>query len=95
RHKYPSVSSVRWSQTIPQLKKLDVEILGWRGYTWSAVDILPNSLKRHWSWLMAAAYGKCVTATTTGRQELRKDLCVKEFDALKTCIVTAAKKGVK
>ncbi|CDQ92623.1 NADH dehydrogenase [ubiquinone] 1 alpha subcomplex assembly factor 8 [Oncorhynchus nerka] len=43
----------------------------------------------------AAAYGKCVTATTTGRQELRKDLCVKEFDALKTCIVTAAKKGVK
>uniref|UniRef100_A0A8C7E0V4 Uncharacterized protein n=1 Tax=Oncorhynchus kisutch TaxID=8019 RepID=A0A8C7E0V4_ONCKI len=41
---------------------------------------------------IAAAYGKCVTATTTGRQELRKDLCVKEFDALKTCI---AKKGVK
>lgn len=43
----------------------------------------------------AAAYGKCVTATTTGRQELRKDLCGKEFDALKTCFVTAAKKGVK
>lgn len=37
----------------------------------------------------AAAYGKCVTATTTGRQELRKDLCGKEFDALKTCFVTA------
>ncbi|XP_023849198.1 NADH dehydrogenase [ubiquinone] 1 alpha subcomplex assembly factor 8 isoform X2 [Salvelinus namaycush] len=43
----------------------------------------------------AAAYGKCVTATTTGRQELRKDLCGKEFDTLKTCFVTAAKKGVK
>nr|ACI68587.1 C17orf89 [Salmo salar] len=43
----------------------------------------------------AAAYGKCVTATTTGIQELRKDLCGKEFDALKTCFVTAAKKGVK
>uniref|UniRef100_A0A4W5KP05 NADH:ubiquinone oxidoreductase complex assembly factor 8 n=1 Tax=Hucho hucho TaxID=62062 RepID=A0A4W5KP05_9TELE len=42
----------------------------------------------------AAVYGKCVTATTTGRQELRKDLCVKEFNAL-TCFVTAAKKGVK
>ncbi|XP_038831370.1 NADH dehydrogenase [ubiquinone] 1 alpha subcomplex assembly factor 8 isoform X1 [Salvelinus namaycush] len=26
----------------------------------------------------AAAYGKCVTATTTGRQELRKDLCGQE-----------------
>jgi hypothetical protein len=26
-----------WSQTISQVKKLDVEVLGWRGYTWSAV----------------------------------------------------------
>ena len=26
-----------WSQTIPHMKKPDVEILGWRGYTWSAV----------------------------------------------------------
>ncbi|XP_010904453.1 NADH dehydrogenase [ubiquinone] 1 alpha subcomplex assembly factor 8 [Esox lucius] len=43
----------------------------------------------------AAAYGKCVTATTTGRQDLRKDLCVKEFDVLKTCFITAAKKGTK
>ena len=25
-----------WSQTIPQVKKQDVEVLGWRGYTWSA-----------------------------------------------------------
>ena len=26
-----------WCPTIPQLKKLDVEVLGCRGYTWSAV----------------------------------------------------------
>ena len=26
-----------WSQLIPQVKKPDVEVLGWRGYTWSAV----------------------------------------------------------
>ena len=26
-----------WSQTIPRVKKLDVEVLGWRGYTWPAV----------------------------------------------------------
>jgi hypothetical protein len=26
-----------WSQMIPQVKKQDVEVLGWRGYTWSAV----------------------------------------------------------
>ncbi len=38
---------------------LDVEVLGWCGYTWSAVvrtisrlDVLPNSLKRLWRWLM-------------------------------------------
>ncbi|KAG9332157.1 hypothetical protein JZ751_015733 [Albula glossodonta] len=43
----------------------------------------------------AVAYGKCVSATTTGRQELRKDLCVREFEALKTCFTTAAKKGGK
>ncbi|KAM3592690.1 uncharacterized protein V6R79_023594 [Siganus canaliculatus] len=43
----------------------------------------------------AAAYGKCVSTTTTGRQELKKDLCAKEFEALKTCFVNAAKKKGK
>ncbi|KAL7372338.1 hypothetical protein ABVT39_014556 [Epinephelus coioides] len=37
----------------------------------------------------AAAYGKCVAATTTGRQELTKDMCAKEFTALKTCFTNA------
>lgn len=39
----------------------------------------------------AAVYGKCVASTTTGRQELKKDLCAKEFDALKTCFTTAVR----
>ncbi|XP_028991210.1 NADH dehydrogenase [ubiquinone] 1 alpha subcomplex assembly factor 8 [Betta splendens] len=43
----------------------------------------------------AAAYGKCVAATTTGRQELKKDLCSKEFEALKTCFTNAAKRRGK
>ncbi|KAI4873193.1 hypothetical protein NFI96_019316 [Prochilodus magdalenae] len=43
----------------------------------------------------AAVYGKCVVATTTGNLELKKDLCVKEFEALKTCFVSAAKRGMK
>ncbi|KAL6475414.1 hypothetical protein MHYP_G00164540 [Metynnis hypsauchen] len=43
----------------------------------------------------AAAYGKCVVATTTGKQELKKDLCAKEFEALKACFVSAAKRGMK
>ncbi|XP_031147299.1 NADH dehydrogenase [ubiquinone] 1 alpha subcomplex assembly factor 8 [Sander lucioperca] len=43
----------------------------------------------------AATYGKCVAATTTGRQELRKDMCAKEFEALKTCFTNAAKRKAK
>ncbi|KAM6897131.1 NADH dehydrogenase [ubiquinone] 1 alpha subcomplex assembly factor 8 [Xenentodon cancila] len=43
----------------------------------------------------AAVYGKCVAATTTGKQELKKDLCAKEFEALKTCFTNAAKKRAK
>ncbi|CAL8302027.1 unnamed protein product [Lota lota] len=43
----------------------------------------------------ASAYGKCVIGTTTGKQELKKDLCVKEFHALKTCFLNAAKKAAK
>ncbi|XP_061765113.1 NADH dehydrogenase [ubiquinone] 1 alpha subcomplex assembly factor 8 [Nerophis ophidion] len=43
----------------------------------------------------ATAYGKCVAATTTSKQELRKDLCAKEFAALRTCFANAAKKTVK
>ncbi|XP_066519132.1 NADH dehydrogenase [ubiquinone] 1 alpha subcomplex assembly factor 8 [Hoplias malabaricus] len=43
----------------------------------------------------AAAYGRCVVATASGKQELKKDLCIKEFEALKTCFVSAAKQSVK
>ncbi|CAG04425.1 unnamed protein product [Tetraodon nigroviridis] len=45
--------------------------------------------------LEAAAYGKCVAATTTGTRELKKDVCSKEFGALKTCFMDAAKKKGK
>uniref|UniRef100_A0A8C0FWG4 Uncharacterized protein n=1 Tax=Chelonoidis abingdonii TaxID=106734 RepID=A0A8C0FWG4_CHEAB len=31
----------------------------------------------------AAAYGKCVAATTTGHVDLQKDVCMEEFEALK------------
>ncbi|XP_054877139.1 NADH dehydrogenase [ubiquinone] 1 alpha subcomplex assembly factor 8 [Poeciliopsis prolifica] len=44
----------------------------------------------------AAVYGQCVAATTTtGKQELKKDLCAKEFEALKTCFTNAAKKKTR
>ncbi len=44
-----------WSQTILEVKMLDVEVLGWCGYTWSEVvrlGVMPNSLKRLWKRLM-------------------------------------------
>ncbi|KAK5617401.1 hypothetical protein CRENBAI_006540 [Crenichthys baileyi] len=43
----------------------------------------------------AAVYGKCVAATTAGKQELKKDLCAKEFEALKTCFTNAARKRIR
>ncbi len=42
-----------WSQTILEVKMLDVEVLGWCGYTWwGGLDVLPNSLKCLWRRLM-------------------------------------------
>ncbi|XP_077481736.1 NADH dehydrogenase [ubiquinone] 1 alpha subcomplex assembly factor 8 [Stigmatopora argus] len=43
----------------------------------------------------ATIYGKCVAATTTSRQELKKDHCCQEFAALKMCFANAAKKTSK
>ncbi|MEQ2308788.1 hypothetical protein AMECASPLE_031815 [Ameca splendens] len=43
----------------------------------------------------AAVYGKCVAASTTGKQELKKDLCAKEFEVLKTCFTNAARKRIR
>ncbi|XP_051851376.1 NADH dehydrogenase [ubiquinone] 1 alpha subcomplex assembly factor 8 isoform X1 [Antechinus flavipes] len=35
----------------------------------------------------AAAYGKCVQAATAPGGELRRNLCAKEFEALRNCFV--------
>uniref|UniRef100_A0A9J8BEA7 Uncharacterized protein n=1 Tax=Cyprinus carpio carpio TaxID=630221 RepID=A0A9J8BEA7_CYPCA len=43
----------------------------------------------------AAAHGKCVTSTTTGKQELTKNMCVKEFEVLKSCFLSAPIRGTK
>uniref|UniRef100_A0A6P8SFM7 NADH dehydrogenase [ubiquinone] 1 alpha subcomplex assembly factor 8 n=1 Tax=Geotrypetes seraphini TaxID=260995 RepID=A0A6P8SFM7_GEOSA len=40
----------------------------------------------------AAAYGKCVAAAVSGRpQEVKRELCAQEFQALKRCFSSAAK----
>ncbi|CAG5909162.1 unnamed protein product [Menidia menidia] len=43
----------------------------------------------------AAIYGKCVSDTTTGKQELKKDLCAREFEALKMCFRNAVSGAVQ
>uniref|UniRef100_A0A8D0SJT5 NADH:ubiquinone oxidoreductase complex assembly factor 8 n=2 Tax=Sus scrofa TaxID=9823 RepID=A0A8D0SJT5_PIG len=40
----------------------------------------------------AAAYGRCVQASTAPGGRLTKDLCAQEFEALRRCFAAAAKK---
>ncbi|XP_004433013.2 PREDICTED: uncharacterized protein C17orf89 homolog [Ceratotherium simum simum] len=40
----------------------------------------------------AAAYGRCVQASTAQGGHLRKDLCAREFKALRSCFLAAAEK---
>lgn len=43
----------------------------------------------------AAAYGRCVQASTAPGGRLRRDLCVREFEALRSCFAAAAKKTLE
>jgi hypothetical protein len=45
-----------WSQTIPQVEKPEVEVLGWRGYMWSA-GVTTVELKFS-KMTLEAAYGR-------------------------------------
>uniref|UniRef100_A0A673VBB7 NADH:ubiquinone oxidoreductase complex assembly factor 8 n=1 Tax=Suricata suricatta TaxID=37032 RepID=A0A673VBB7_SURSU len=40
----------------------------------------------------AAAYGRCVQASTAPGGRLMKDLCAQEFEALRSCFAAAGKK---
>uniref|UniRef100_G1RSF8 NADH:ubiquinone oxidoreductase complex assembly factor 8 n=1 Tax=Nomascus leucogenys TaxID=61853 RepID=G1RSF8_NOMLE len=43
----------------------------------------------------AAAYGRCVQASTAPGGRLSKDLCAREFEALRSCFAAAAKKTLE
>ncbi|XP_069337894.1 NADH dehydrogenase [ubiquinone] 1 alpha subcomplex assembly factor 8 isoform X3 [Eulemur rufifrons] len=43
----------------------------------------------------AAAYGRCVQASTAPGGRLNKDLCAREFEALRSCFAAAARKTPK
>ncbi|XP_052543752.1 NADH dehydrogenase [ubiquinone] 1 alpha subcomplex assembly factor 8 isoform X2 [Tympanuchus pallidicinctus] len=38
----------------------------------------------------ASAYGRCVAAASAGSVELRRDVCLREFQALRECFARAA-----
>uniref|UniRef100_A0A8C9LBB2 Uncharacterized protein n=1 Tax=Pavo cristatus TaxID=9049 RepID=A0A8C9LBB2_PAVCR len=37
----------------------------------------------------ASAYGRCVAAASAGSAELRRDVCLREFQALRECFARA------
>ncbi|XP_004454666.1 NADH dehydrogenase [ubiquinone] 1 alpha subcomplex assembly factor 8 [Dasypus novemcinctus] len=43
----------------------------------------------------AAAYGRCVQASTAPGGRLRKDLCAQEFEALRSCFAAAVEMAPK
>ncbi|XP_008826887.1 NADH dehydrogenase [ubiquinone] 1 alpha subcomplex assembly factor 8 [Nannospalax galili] len=43
----------------------------------------------------ATAYGRCVQAATAPGGSLRKNLCAREFEALRSCFAAAARKTLK
>ncbi len=56
-----------WSQTILEVKMLDVEVLGWCGYTWSAVVRLVGCTAKFSDMPLEMAYGREMNTQFTGQ----------------------------
>ena len=58
--------TIGWSQTIPQVKKPDVEVLSWRDYTWSVVVRLVGRTAKFSKTMFEAAYGREMNIKLSG-----------------------------
>ncbi len=58
--------SSSWSQTILEVKMLDVEVLGWCGYTWSAVLRPVGCTAKFSETPLETAYGREMNIQFTG-----------------------------
>jgi hypothetical protein len=54
------------TQTIPQLEKPDVEVLGWRGYMWSEVVRPVGHTAKFFKMTLKVAYGREINIKLSG-----------------------------
>ncbi|XP_077022317.1 NADH dehydrogenase [ubiquinone] 1 alpha subcomplex assembly factor 8 isoform X2 [Tamandua tetradactyla] len=86
-----------WTQRGGSLGCRKKSLMSTNGALWSRVRSRLRAFPDHLTTCgaEAAAYGRCVQASTAPGGRLRKDLCAQEFEALRSCFAAAVKKALK
>ena len=86
------------SQTIPQVKTPDLEVLDWRGYTWSAVVMLVGCTAKFSKTMLEAAYGRemnikfygNIVSMPVARSLKTRDICVTKLHILEWAFIVTS-----